>query len=159
MISTSCKRCTNGLTPNSPITARRPCWARRYEEAVKLLQIRRSLAFNPSSSSSPNHHTNILAAVAAIVLLVAVVLPAEYGVDPTDIGRVLRMTEMGEIKQQLAAEAAADAAAVPASPAQADGAVGIATAGAAQPSTPAPAPAPVAAAAPKIDWRDEVPAP
>ena len=103
--------------------------------------------------------STILAAVSAVVLLVAVVLPAEYGVDPTGIGRVLRMTEMGEIKQQLAAEAAADAAAVPASPARADGADGIATAGAAQPSTPAPAPAPVAAAAPKIDWRAEVPAP
>ena len=93
-------------------------------------------------SSKQLLRSTILAAVSAVVLLVAVVLPAEYGVDPTGIGRVLRMTEMGEIKQQLAAEAAADAAAVPASPAQADGAVGIATAGAAQPSTPAPAPAP-----------------
>jgi len=108
-------------------------------------------------SSKQLLRSTILAAVSAVVLLVAVVLPAEYGVDPTGIGRVLRMTEMGEIKQQLAAEAAADAAAVPASPAQADGAVGMATASAAQPSTPAPAPAPVAAAAPEIEWRDEVP--
>lgn len=121
------------------------------------------------NSDSPNRtelpsskqllRSTILAAVSAVVLLVVVVLPAEYGVDPTGIGRVLRMTEMGEIKQQLAAEAAADAAAVPAAPAQADGAVGMATANAAQPSTPAPAPAskPVAAAASKIDWRDEMP--
>jgi len=108
-------------------------------------------------SSKQLLRSTILAAVAAIVLLVAVVLPAEYGVDPTGIGRVLRMTEMGEIKQQLAAEAAADAAAAPAAPAQADGATGMATANAAQPSTPAPAPAPVAAAAPKIEWRDEMP--
>ena len=108
-------------------------------------------------SSKQLLRSTILAAVSAVVLLVAVVLPAEYGVDPTGIGRVLRMTEMGEIKQQLAAEAAADAAAVPASPTQADGAVGMATASAAQPSTPAPAPAPVAAAAPEIEWRDEVP--
>lgn len=123
--------------------------------------------FNMYNSDSPTRaelpsskqllRSTILAAVAAIVLLVAVVLPAEYGVDPTGIGRVLRMTEMGEIKQQLAAEAAADAAAAPAAPAQADGATGMATANAAQPSTPAPAPAPVAAAAPKIEWRDEMP--
>ncbi|MBS3998384.1 MAG: transmembrane anchor protein [Hydrogenophaga sp.] len=108
-------------------------------------------------SSKQLLRSTILAAVSAVVLLVAVVLPAEYGVDPTGIGRVLRMTEMGEIKQQLAAEAAADAAAAPAAPAQADGAVGMATANAAQPSTPAPAPAPVAVAAPKIEWRDEMP--
>ena len=54
--------------------------------------------------------STILAAIAALVLLVAVVLPAEYGIDPTGVGRVLGMTKMGEIKQQLAAEAAADAA-------------------------------------------------
>ena len=108
-------------------------------------------------SSKQLLRSTILAAVSAVVLLVAVVLPAEYGVDPTGIGRVLRMTEMGEIKQQLAAEAAADAAAAPAAPAQSDGAAGMAMANAAQPSTPAPAPAPVAAAAPKIEWRDEMP--
>lgn len=34
-------------------------------------------------------------------------MPAEYGVDPTGIGRVLGLTEMGEIKAQLAKEAAA----------------------------------------------------
>ena len=111
-------------------------------------------------SSKQLLRSTILAAVSAVVLLVAVVLPAEYGVDPTGIGRVLRMTEMGEIKQQLAAEAAADAAAAPAAPAQADGAVGMATANAAQPSAPAPAPAPApvaVVAAPKVEWRDEMP--
>jgi hypothetical protein len=55
--------------------------------------------------------STILAAISALVLLVAVVLPAEYGIDPTGVGRVLGMTKMGDIKQQLAAEAAADAAA------------------------------------------------
>lgn len=106
-------------------------------------------------SSKQLLRSTILAAVSAVVILVAVVLPAEYGIDPTGIGRVLRMTEMGEIKQQLAAEAAADAAAAPAAPARADGAAGMATANAAQPSSPAPAP--VAPAAPKIEWRDELP--
>lgn len=63
--------------------------------------------------------TAIALAVAA-VLLVAVVLPAEYGIDPTRIGRVLGLTQMGEIKMALAKEAeAADAAeaAAPQSPA------------------------------------------
>ncbi|MEP3076778.1 transmembrane anchor protein [Maricaulis sp.] len=49
-----------------------------------------------------------IALLAAIVILVTIVLPAEYGVDPTRIGRVLGLTEMGEIKMQLAAEAEAD---------------------------------------------------
>ncbi|MFV0277789.1 MAG: transmembrane anchor protein, partial [Parahaliea sp.] len=46
----------------------------------------------------------------AIAILVAVVLPAEYAIDPTGIGQLLGLTEMGEIKSQLAGEAAADAA-------------------------------------------------
>tara|TARA_R110000782_G_scaffold149936_3_gene242698 strand:- start:701 stop:1378 length:678 start_codon:yes stop_codon:yes gene_type:complete len=46
--------------------------------------------------------------VAAGVILVTVVLPAEYAIDPTGIGRVLGLTEMGEIKTQLEAEAKAD---------------------------------------------------
>ncbi len=55
--------------------------------------------------------STIIAAVVAAVILVAVVLPSEYGLDPTGVGRVLGLTEMGEIKQQLAEEAAADEAA------------------------------------------------
>ena len=51
--------------------------------------------------------TAVAAAVAA-GLLVTVVLPSEYGVDPTGVGRALGLTEMGEIKAQLAAEAEAD---------------------------------------------------
>ena len=49
--------------------------------------------------------STIIAAIAAATLLVTVVLPAEYGVDPTRIGGVLGLTEMGNIKQQLALEA------------------------------------------------------
>ncbi|HAS1003525.1 TPA: transmembrane anchor protein [Enterobacter cloacae] len=48
--------------------------------------------------------------VAAIAILIAIVLPSEYAIDPTGIGRALGLTEMGEIKTQLAEEAAADAA-------------------------------------------------
>ncbi len=51
-----------------------------------------------------------IAAVVATVLLVTFVLPAEYGVDPTRVGSVLGLTEMGRIKMQLAAEAEAEEA-------------------------------------------------
>ena len=92
--------------------------------------------------------STLLAAVSAAVLLIAVVLPAEYGIDPTGIGRALRLTEMGEIKQQLAAQAETDATAPPA---------------AALPAPTAPAlpaapqvPAPVAEAAQPAPWRDEM---
>ena len=55
--------------------------------------------------------STIIAAVVALVLLVTVVMPAEYALDPTGVGRLLGLTEMGEIKEQLAEEAAADEAA------------------------------------------------
>lgn len=51
-----------------------------------------------------------IAIVTAAALLVAVVLPSEYGIDPTGIGSALNLTEMGQIKMQLAEEAEADAA-------------------------------------------------
>jgi hypothetical protein len=51
-----------------------------------------------------------LAAVTAGAILVTVVLPSEYAIDPTGIGGALGLTEMGEVKLQLAKEAAADAA-------------------------------------------------
>lgn len=47
----------------------------------------------------------LISIVAAIAILVAVVLPAEYAIDPTGIGRALGLTEMGEIKQELEKEA------------------------------------------------------
>jgi hypothetical protein len=55
--------------------------------------------------------SSAIAAVAAVVLLYTVVLPAEYGVDPTGIGRTLGLTPMGEIKTRLARETAEDGAA------------------------------------------------
>ena len=54
--------------------------------------------------------STVIAAVSALVLLCTVVLPSEYGVDPTGVGRVLGLTEMGTIKMRLAKEAAAEAA-------------------------------------------------
>jgi hypothetical protein len=93
--------------------------------------------------------STLIAFVTAAVLLVTVVMPADYGIDPTGIGRLLNLTEMGEIKKELAAEAAADAAAQPA---------GVAAATAVQASSVAPVDSPSAAPAaetPKPVWRDE----
>ena len=52
--------------------------------------------------------STIIAAVAAAVILVTVILPAEYGIDPTRIGKILGLASMGGIKTQLAKEAAVD---------------------------------------------------
>jgi hypothetical protein len=55
--------------------------------------------------------STLIALAVAAALLVTVVLPAEYAIDPTGVGRVLGLTQMGEIKMSLAREAAAAAAA------------------------------------------------
>lgn len=60
--------------------------------------------------------STLLAAGAAGAILVLFWLPAEYGIDPTGVGGLTGLTEMGEIKQQLAAEAEADALAADAEP-------------------------------------------
>lgn len=52
--------------------------------------------------------STIFASLSAMLILFTVVLPAEYGIDPTGVGRVLGLTEMGEIKRELAEEAEAD---------------------------------------------------
>ncbi len=126
----------------------------------------------PSRAELPSSRqlvrSTLLAAVSAVVLLVVVVLPAEYGVDPTGIGKVLRLTEMGNIKQGLAAEAAVDAAlktgapvgatanATP--PAAAEKAAGATVSTAPSPTAVAPAPAaPAQPAAAQVAWRDEMP--
>lgn len=64
--------------------------------------------------------STVIAFIVAIVLLVTTVLPGEYGIDPTGIGRVLSLTEMGDIKKQLADEAATDQAATAVQPATVD---------------------------------------
>ncbi len=53
--------------------------------------------------------STILAVIIAGALLVTVVMPAEYGIDPTGVGKVIGLKKMGEIKTSLAKEAAADA--------------------------------------------------
>ena len=63
------------------------------DELPSLAQLRRSA---------------LVAVIGAVLILVAVVLPAEYGIDPTNAGRMLGLTEMGEIKQELQDEAERD---------------------------------------------------
>lgn len=66
----------------------------------------------PTKSELPTSaklvRSTIIAAGVAAALLVTVVLPSEYALDPTGLGTKLGLTEMGEIKAQLAREAAAD---------------------------------------------------
>ena len=103
--------------------------------------------------------STLIAAVCAVVLLYTVVLPSEYGVDPTGIGRTLGLTEMGEIKTRLAKEAAEDAAATQASNSKLTEA-----AGAVKPPKVAPAASPMAdktaaqsaPASQSSSWRDEM---
>ena len=61
-------------------------------------------------STSKLIKSTVIAAVVAAVLLVTVVMPSEYGIDPTGIGNVLGLKRMGEIKASLAEESALDAA-------------------------------------------------
>jgi hypothetical protein len=99
-----------------------------------------SAPLNSPSSGSLLRSTLIAVAVAA-VLLVTCVLPAEYGKDPTGVGRLLGLTQMGEVKLALAEEAAANAAAE----ASADSVIAAAEAGA-EPGVASASGAPTAAA-------------
>ncbi len=73
----------------------------------------------PPSDELPSARALLRSTAAALavaaLLLVTVVLPAEYGIDPTGVGRVLGLTRMGEIKTALVREAAAAEAAEAAS--------------------------------------------
>ncbi|HMB17168.1 MAG TPA: hypothetical protein VKN62_12740 [Pelovirga sp.] len=70
---------------------------------------------NPSDlpSSAKLIKSTIVAVVAAVFLLVVAILPAEYGIDPTGVGKVLGLTKMGEIKTSLAQEVAAQSTVAP----------------------------------------------
>lgn len=104
-------------------------------------------------SSKQLMRSTIIAAIVAAVLLVTVVFPSEYGKDWTGMGRILGLTEMGEIKVELAREAAADAAAADA---ERSAAPAQPMAGATTTAPAAPAPASVAApSAAGANWRDE----
>lgn len=72
--------------------------------------------------------STVIAGVSALAILVTVVLPSEYGIDPTGFGRLTGLTAMGQIKMQLAEEAAAGEA--------------LSAAAAAGTAIPSPTPAP-----------------
>ncbi|MGI9364574.1 MAG: transmembrane anchor protein [Rhizobiaceae bacterium] len=59
-------------------------------------------------SKAQLRRSTIIATIGALAIGIMVYLPAEYGEDPTGIGSLLGLTQMGVIKQQLAAEAAED---------------------------------------------------
>ena len=73
-------------------------------------------ANKPATSELPSTiqllRSTVLALMVAVVILLTIILPAEYALDPTGAGRLLGLLEMGEIKTQLAKEAAADKLAV-----------------------------------------------
>ena len=48
--------------------------------------------------------STIIAIIVAIILLAIVILPAEYGTDPTGVGNLLGLKEMGDIKMSLLEE-------------------------------------------------------
>lgn len=91
-------------------------------------------------STSRLLRSTLIALGAAIVILLTAVLPGEYGVDPTGVGRVLGLTQMGEIKTQLAQDAERDAALAEAQPGDAQA-----------PSAPAENPAETSAVAGRSD--------
>ncbi|AOS81707.1 MULTISPECIES: hypothetical protein [Hydrogenophaga] len=111
--------------------------------------------------------STVTAAIVAAVLLVTVVFPAEYGKDWTGVGRLLGLTEMGEIKTALAREAAEEAAAAAQqreddhaqqhASGQAHGhAETASTPTPAAAAQPLPTPAPAASASAPSAWRDEL---
>ncbi len=118
---------------------------------------------NELPSAAKLVRSTIIAIIVAMVLLVTVVMPAEYALDPTGAGRLLGLTEMGEIKEQLEEEAAADEVAQMATvqPSSEESAPESAAAAAetavapepeVEPKVEEPAPTPAA----KPQWQDEV---
>ena len=65
---------------------------------------------NELPSSRKLVRSTVIAILVAAGLLVTVVMPSEYAIDPTGVGRTLGLTQMGELKIILAQEALADAA-------------------------------------------------
>lgn len=109
-------------------------------------------------SSRKLMRSTILAALSAAVILVTVVQPAEYGIDPTGVGQLLRLTEMGQIKTRLAAEAAAEATGQKSAAEPSIAGITVSNPVPANPTLQAATPkaTPVAAAAQPSSWRDEM---
>lgn len=114
----------------------------------------------PPASDLPSSRTllrsTLIAAGVALLILVTVVMPAEYGVDPTGVGRVLGLEEMGEIKQSLAAEAAAAEAVDSAAAAAGNTGSSLAAAPSGAPAVQPGAPVAAGAAAPTSGRTDTI---
>ena len=59
---------------------------------------------NDLPSSSQLLKSTFIALTIAVTLLLCIVIPAEYGKDPTGVGKLLGLKEMGEIKMRLEKE-------------------------------------------------------
>lgn len=66
----------------------------------------------PTAEDLPSSYqlikSTIIALISAIGILFTIVLPSEYGIDPTGIGELLGLKSMGDIKVSLKKEAIAD---------------------------------------------------
>lgn len=60
---------------------------------------------NDLPSSSQLLRSTIVALFVAVMLLLCIIIPAEYGTDPTGIGALVGLKKMGEIKASLEQEA------------------------------------------------------
>jgi hypothetical protein len=102
--------------------------------------------------------STVISIAAAAVILVTVVLPAEYAIDPTGIGRALGLTSMGEIKQQLEKDAKEHSAAPPRGGERPDffASLGGLLIGSASAQTAKTAPGQLAQAKDTSPWKDEV---
>jgi len=60
---------------------------------------------NDLPTSSQLLRSTLIALFVAAALLVCIVVPAEYGTDPTGVGEFLGLKKMGEIKASLEKEA------------------------------------------------------
>ena len=67
---------------------------------------------NPTSEEQPSKKqlfkSLILGLITALIIFLTIILPAEYAIDPTGIGKKIGLQEMGIIKKELAEEAEAD---------------------------------------------------
>lgn len=52
--------------------------------------------FNDLPTTAQLLRSTVFALIAAIVLLVTIVMPSEYAMDPTGVGRALGLTQMGK---------------------------------------------------------------
>lgn len=94
-----------GRAPQSPLRAERP------NGPPASLQDQAGHIRGVEASAGGLVRSTLIAGGAALAVLTIFYLPAEYGIDATGLGGVLGLTEMGQIKQQLYAEAAAEDAA------------------------------------------------